>query len=153
MVDKYTWVDIGSSYLPGEIIAAFLYAQLEEIDSILEKRKQVWTWYHAALEPLEKEGKLKRPIYEIDKHNGHIYYVILKTETERNTLMNHLKENGITSVFHYIPLHSSPAGLKYGRIGSEMKETNRISTCLLRLPLFVEMTEEDVDRVESSLVL
>ena len=147
-VDKYTWEEIGSSYLPGEIIAAFLYAQLEEVDSITQKRIQLWNLYHEKLKPQEEKGLLRRPIVpEFCRHNAHMYYILLNSETERDNLMKHLREHGIVSVFHYISLHSSKAGKKYGRVGNNMEVTDRVSSCLLRLPLFVEMTEAEVDKV------
>lgn len=147
-VDKYTWVDIGSSYLPGEIIAAFLLAQLEEVDSITEKRLHIWNLYHELLKPLEEKGILRRPVVPTHcKHNAHMYYILLNSEENRDSLMNHFKNNDIISVFHYVPLHSSPAGKKYGRISGNMEVTDRVSSCLLRLPLFREMEENDVEKV------
>ena len=152
-VDKYTWVDVGSSYLPGEIIAAFLYAQLEEVNLITDKRLEIWDLYHKKLKPLEEKGILRRPIIpEYCKHNAHMYYVLFKNEKIRNEVMDHLKTKEIVSVFHYIPLHSSPAGQKYGKLGTSMNVTDRISGSLLRLPLFVGMREEDVNRIVDELV-
>ncbi|MBK8397942.1 MAG: dTDP-4-amino-4,6-dideoxygalactose transaminase [Leptospiraceae bacterium] len=147
-VDKYTWVDIGSSYLPGEIVAAFLYAQLEEVDTITENRLSIWNKYHKGLKPLEDIGYLRRPIVpEHCKHNAHMYYILLNSKEKRDTAIDYLRSKGIISVFHYIPLHNSPAGLKYAKVRSSMEITDKLSGCLLRLPLFVEMTDENIERV------
>lgn len=147
-VDKYTWVDIGSSYLPGEIIAAFLYAQLEEVDLITQKRIQLWNLYHEKLKPLEEKSFLRRPIIPSHcKHNAHMYYILLNSESERDGLMNYLKSKGIISVFHYAPLHSSKAGEKYGRVSNTMTITENVSSHLLRLPIYAEMNESEVEIV------
>ncbi len=144
-VDKYTWVDIGSSYLPGEIIAAFLCAQMEEADNITEQRLALWSHYHEALAPLESAGRLRRPVIpETCRHNAHMYYILLDSLETRTALMAKLKKQGVNSVFHYVPLHSSPAGLKYGRVhgGGGMTHTENLSDRLLRLPLYVGLSEE-----------
>ena len=145
-VDKYTWVDIGSSYLPSEIIAAFLWAQLEDAESITQLRMAVWQRYHEALAPLEAAGKLRRPIIpEGCVQNAHMYYVLLESLEQRTEVIKRLKAQGVNPVFHYVPLHSSPAGRKYGRTGSEMKHTNALSDRLLRLPLWVGLgADQDV---------
>lgn len=127
-VDKYTWVDIGSSYLPGEIIAAFLWAQMEEAESITKKRLDIWQLYHDALLPLESTGKLRCPIIsEGCQHNAHMYYILLDSLEHRTDLMMKLKEQRVNTVFHYVPLHSSPAGLKYGRVHSKMTHTDDLA--------------------------
>jgi dTDP-4-amino-4,6-dideoxygalactose transaminase len=109
-IDKYTWVDIGSSYLPGEVIAAFLWAQMEEALTITEKRMDLWHRYHAALAPLENTGKLRRPIIPDGcRHNAHMYYILLESMDKRAAIISHLKEQGVLAVFHYVPLHNSPA--------------------------------------------
>jgi dTDP-4-amino-4,6-dideoxygalactose transaminase len=137
-VDKYTWVDIGSSYIPGEIIAAFLHAQLEEAAEITRLRMQLWEEYHHLLEPLEQSGRLRRPfIPDHCKHNAHLYHVILETAEIRDHLIKHLRNKGIQTIFHYIPLHSSPAGRKYGRCHGELPHTDDLSARLLRLPLWI----------------
>ena len=145
-VDKYTWVDIGSSYLPSEIIAAFLWAQLEDAESITQLRMAVWQRYHEALAPLEAAGKLRRPIIpEGCVQNAHMYYILLESLEQRTEVIKRLKAQGVNPVFHYVPLHSSPAGRKYGRTGSEMKHTNALSDRLLRLPLWVGLgADQDV---------
>jgi dTDP-4-amino-4,6-dideoxygalactose transaminase len=151
-VDKYTWVDIGSSYLPGEIIAAFLYAQLEEAEQITNLRLQAWNHYHELLEPLEKAGKLRRPIIpDHCTHNGHMYYLILEDLPTRTKLIAYLKERGINSVFHYVPLHSSPAGEKYARVNGDMNNTDSLSNRLLRLPLYPELTTKKITLITKAL--
>lgn len=137
-VDKYTWVDAGSSYLPGEVIAAFLWAQMEEAQSITQKRMDIWQQYHEALAPLEHAGKLRRPIVPEDcQHNAHMYYVLLESLEQRTEVILQLKQHSIMTVFHYVPLHSSPAGKKYGRTSAELKHTDNLADRLLRLPLWV----------------
>lgn len=147
-VDKYTWVDIGSSYLPGELTAAYLYAQLEHGLEINRERLKWWNMYHDALEPLEKRGALKRPfIPEHCGHNAHMYYILLPSLADRTRLIGKLAEGGIKAVFHYIPLHSSPAGVKFGRTATGMSCTDRTSDTLLRLPLYYDLGEEGCRRV------
>ncbi|MEI8185771.1 MAG: dTDP-4-amino-4,6-dideoxygalactose transaminase [Chlorobiaceae bacterium] len=144
-VDKYTWVDIGSSYLPGEIIAAFLWAQLEEAESITEKRLNIWREYNNALCPHELAGKLRRPI--ISKgchHNAHLYYILLDTLEQRTAIMAKLKRHKIDTVFHYVPLHSSPGGQKYCKVHGELLHTVDIANRLLRLPMWIGLTEKDI---------
>ena len=137
-VDKYTWCDIGSSYLPGELITAFLYAQLENSESITSQRKECWENYHKSFENLEKLECLRRPIIpESCVHNGHMYYIILKHLSVRSELIQHLKRDNIHSVFHYVPLHSSPYGIEAGRTQGAMDNTSNLSDRLLRLPLWV----------------
>ena len=145
-VDKYTWVDIGSSYLPSEIIAAFLWAQLEDAEAITQLRMAIWQRYHEALAPLEAAGKLHRPVIpEGCIQNAHMYYILLESLEQRTEVIQRLKAQGVNPVFHYVPLHSSPAGRKYGRTGSEMKHTNALSDRLLRLPLWVGLNaDQDV---------
>ena len=151
-VDKYTWVDIGSSYLPGEIIAAFLYAQLEEAEQITMLRLQAWNNYHKLLDPLEKAGKLRRPIIpDHCIHNGHMYYVLIEDLPTRTELIAHLKDQGINSVFHYVPLHNSPAGQYYGKCYEEQKVTEDLSDRLLRLPLFPSITPDNINFIMKSI--
>jgi len=146
-VDKYTWVDIGSSYLPGEVIAAFLWAQMEEADSITQRRLDLWDTYHAALAPLEAEGKLRRPIVPQGcVHNAHMYYILLDSLDQRGRVIADLKRQGVHSVFHYVPLHSAPAGRKHSRAHGELSHTDDLSDRLLRLPLWVGL-EAEQDRV------
>lgn len=147
-VDKYTWVDRGSSYLPGEVIAAFLYAQLEEADKITQRRRELWGYYHNLLKSLENREKIRRPIVpEVCYHNAHMYYILLNSLDERTSLINFLRKEGINAVFHYTPLHSSPAGKKYSRYVGEMTVTNRVSDTLLRLPLYPELERSDIERI------
>ena len=147
-VDKYTWVDVGSSYLTGEVVAAFLWAQMEEAEAITEKRLAIWNQYHEALQQLEAAGALRRPIIpENCKHNAHMYYILLASLEKRTKMIHHLKERAVNAVFHYVPLHSSPAGSRYGRVCGTMLNTESISDRLLRLPLWVGMTREMVDHI------
>jgi dTDP-4-amino-4,6-dideoxygalactose transaminase len=148
-IDKYTWVDIGSSYLPSEIIAAFLYAQLEHAEQINAKRGRIYNYYIELLQDLERGGFIGLPQNnpEVGENNGHLFYILTKNTAERSRLIAHLQENGIHSVFHYVPLHSSPAGKKYCRTSGELTVTVDISDRILRLPLFFEMSESDVAKV------
>lgn len=151
-VDKYTWISQGSSYLPGELIAAFLYAQFEEAQTIITTRLKIWEYYHQLLEPLEKAGKLRRPIIpSYCQHNAHMYYILLEDLETRTQLITHLKNQGINAVFHYVPLHSSPAGGYYGKVHGDMKNTNHVSDCLLRLPLFPELTLSQIETVVTAI--
>jgi dTDP-4-amino-4,6-dideoxygalactose transaminase len=147
-VDKYTWQEVGSSFLPGELIAAFLWAQLEEAERITNDRLASWGRYHELLEPLEAKGILRRPVIpEACQHNAHMYYVLLAPETDRQGVLNELKRNGIYSVFHYVPLHSSPAGQRYGRVHCSLEITARQSERLIRLPLWMGLSLESQERV------
>lgn len=147
-VDKYTWQEVGSSFLPGELIAAFLWAQLEEADRITQARLASWDRYHQLLEPLESRGILRRPIIpEECQHNAHMYYVLLAPDIDRQVVLNKFKSQEISSVFHYVPLHSSPAGQRYGRPHGDLEVTNYQSERLVRLPLWVGITEEQQLRV------
>ena len=142
-VDKYTWQSVGSSYLPGELVAAFLTAQLEQADLITTERLELWNRYHTLIEPLESEGKLRRPIIPEDcMHNGHIYYVLLPQDVDRDKVLADLKRNEIGAVFHYVPLHSSPAGQRYGRVSGEMRHTDDLAARLVRLPLWSGISVE-----------
>lgn len=142
-VDKYTWQEVGSSFLPGELSAAFLWAQLEEADRITKERLVSWQRYHELMEPLERQGLLRRPIVPADcQHNAHMYYVLLPPEIDRQKVLSELKENDIFSVFHYIPLHSAPAGQRYGRVHGELGNTVRQSERLVRLPLWIGLSFE-----------
>lgn len=151
-VDKYTWQEVGSSFLPGELIAAFLWAQLEEADQITQKRLANWQRYHDLLEPLEAQGILRRPIVPSDcQHNAHMYYVLLAPEIDRQQVLNAFKRDDIGAVFHYVPLHSSPAGLRYGRTHGALDMTTKQSERLVRLPLWVGLTEQQQLKVIASL--
>ena len=151
-VDKYTWQDIGSSFLPGELIAAFLWAQLEEADRINRTRLASWNHYHDSLELLEHEGLITRPIVPDEcQHNAHMYYVLLAPEIDRQKVLDNLKLNEIWSVFHYVPLHSSPAGIRYGRAHGTLDVTVRQSERLVRLPLWVGLKETQQERIVAAL--
>jgi dTDP-4-amino-4,6-dideoxygalactose transaminase len=147
-VDKYTWQEVGSSFLPGELIAAFLSAQLDEADRITQERLEIWQHYHELLESLESKGILRRPIVpEGCQHNAHMYYVLLAQGIDRQWILSGLKHNNINSLFHYVPLHSSPAGQRYGRVHGSMTNTNIQSDRLVRLPLWLGLTEQQQDKV------
>jgi dTDP-4-amino-4,6-dideoxygalactose transaminase len=147
-VDKYTWQDLGSSFLPNEITAAFLWAQLEEAKQITSERLAIWHRYHQMLDPLERQGLLRRPIVPVDcQHNGHMYYVLLAPEIDRQQVLDGLKQNGIGAVFHYVPLHSSPAGRHYGRAHGELAFTTSLSQRLVRLPMWFGLSENQQARV------
>jgi dTDP-4-amino-4,6-dideoxygalactose transaminase len=147
-VDKYTWQDKGSSYLQSELAAAFLLSQLEEGQEITNRRIERWKQYHAGFSELEKAGKLHRMQVPSDcEGNAHIYYVLLNNPEERAALWTHLKEKGIQSTTHYVPLHSAPAGLKYGRVSGSMAVTNDLANRILRMPLFADLTAEQVNEV------
>ena len=147
-VDKYTWQEVGSSFLPGELIAAFLWAQLEEADRITQQRLASWQRYHDLLQPLEVQGGLRRPIVPGDcRHNAHMYYVLLSPEIDRQTILDEFRRNDVGSVFHYVPLHSSPAGQRYGRAHGDLAVTNAVSERLIRLPLWVGLTMPQQDKV------
>jgi len=146
--DKYTWVDIGSSYLPSEIISAFLYAQLENIDLITKRRGEIFEFYAKSLEPLVEKGILRTPGLPDDcTTNFHLFYVILEDEETRNSLMDYLKSRGVLAVFHYVPLHTSPVGLSMGYRQGMLPVTESISSRLLRLPFYYELGQEDQEYV------
>lgn len=147
-IDKYTWVDIGSSFLPGELVGAFLLAQLEEAEKIFSARRRMFDLYCSLLLPLEQNGRIRLPLISKDcDSNAHIFYIITGSMQERGDLIEHLKRQSVLSVFHYVPLHSAPAGQRYGRVNGEMRVTDYISDRILRLPLFHEITESQVGRV------
>ena len=146
-VDKYTWVDIGSSFLPGEVTAAFLAAQTDAAEQITARRLALWDRYHAWARPYEMAGAVRRPIVPADcEHNAHMYYMLLPTLQARTTFIAGMKERGVGTVFHYIPLHSSPAGLRYGRAHGELPVTDNISERLVRMPMWAGL-EEHMDAV------
>lgn len=137
-IDKYTWQELGSSYLPGEMTAAFLLAQLEEAEHITNERLKIWSNYHALVEPLEARGLLRRPIIPDEcQHNAHMYYILLPPNTDRNKVIAEFKRNNISAVSHYVPLHSSPAGKIYCRKHGDLKITNQQASRLVRLPLWL----------------
>lgn len=151
-VDKYTWVDVGSSYLPSDILAAFLYAQLENMGEIDKRRAELVDYYHRELLPLANEGKLKLPHVVGDREsNHHLFYIILRDEDTRNSLMAYLKSRGIMAIFHYIPLHLSSVGASLGYRNGQFPVTELVSGCLLRLPLYYEMKEEEQEEVVNTI--
>ena len=151
-IDKYTWQEVGSSFLPGELIAAFLWAQLEEAERITSERLVCWDRYHALTASLEEGGMLRRPVVPADcQHNAHMYYVLLAADIDRQAVLDALKSEGIGSVFHYVPLHSSPGGMRYGRVNGNVDITNDLSERLIRLPLWVGLTESQQNKVVSVL--
>ena len=142
-VDKYTWVDVGSSYLPSDILAAFLLAQLEQADRLLSERRTVWQHYHEGLAALEKSARCRRPIVPDDcDHNAHIYYLLLRDAATRDAVIAQLRTMGIRAPFHYVPLHNSPAGVRFGRAAGHLKNTEDLAARLLRLPLWYGMIDE-----------
>lgn len=149
-IDKYTWVDYGSSFLPSELNAAYLMAQLDRADAINNARLARWEQYYRLLSPLAAEGRIELPVIPKDcVHNAHMFYIKTRDLEERQALIQALREQGILAVFHYIPLHSSPAGRKFGRFHGEDRYTTRESERLLRLPMYYSLTEENVNDVVS----
>ena len=149
-VDKYTWVEVGSSYLPGEIIAAFLWAQLEDATPITTQRLLLWERYHEAFAELEAQDKVRRPVIPQDcEHNAHMYYLLLPNLEARTKFIASLRAKDIQAVFHYVPLHSSPAGQKYGRAAGSMLHTNALSDRLVRLPLFPDLGKQQHTVIEA----
>jgi len=137
-VDKYTWVDIGSSYLPGELVAAFLWAQMEEAQEITRRRMALWNRYHEAFEASEEAGLFRRPIVpESSSHNAHMYYLLLPDLRSRTEFIAGLSRGGVNAVFHYVPLHSSPRGVRLGRAAGSMEATDRLSDGIVRLPMWL----------------
>lgn len=153
-VDKYTWQDVGSSYLPGEDVAAFLFAQLEHAEEITQKRMGIWNTYHQALAPLEQKGILRRPIIpEECQHNAHMYYILLESLSFRSELIKRFKQQNIHPTFHYIPLHSAPGGKKYARAHGDLNTTVRVSDTLLRLPLWVGLESRQQEVIDVLLTM
>lgn len=151
-IDKYTWVGYGSSYLPSDMNAAYLWAQLEEADKINDKRLSIWNFYHEELKELEDKGVLERPyIPEYATHNAHMYYIKVKDLKVRTKLLAYLKERGILSVFHYVPLHSATAGKKFGRFHGEDVYTTKESERLCRLPMYYSLSLEEAAEVVKAL--
>lgn len=149
-VDKYTWIDYGSSYLPSELNAAYLWAQLEQAEEINNNRLHTWNLYYEGLQDLQnkKRGGITLPFVPKECiHNAHMFYIKTKNLEERTKLIEYLKENEILAVFHYIPLHSAPAGLQFGRFDMEDVYTTKESECLLRLPMWYGMDESDINKV------
>lgn len=147
-VDKYSWREAGSSFLPGEVVAAFLWAQLEQAREITDARLVSWNHYHQGLAQLENEGRLRRPIVPDEcNHNAHMYYILLPESVDRSSILSELKSSGIHSVFHYVPLHSSTAGRRFGRTSGSLPITDNIAERLVRLPLWNGLTCAQQDKV------
>ena len=150
-VDKYTWVDFGDSYLPSELNAAYLWAQLEHADEINQNRLDTWKRYYETFQPLAQEGKLELPVIpEGCAHNAHMFYIKLRDLEERTAFISHMKSKGVSCVFHYVPLHSAPAGLKFGRFHGEDVYTTKESERLVPLPLYYGLSAEDVRAVTAA---
>ena len=147
-VDKYTWVDIGSSFVLSDLLAAYLFAQLENMDFIKNKRKKLYFRYLSSFMDLEKQGRVCLPVipYDCDS-NFHMFYILVDSENSKNSLIDNLAQDGIKSVFHYVPLHSSPMGMRLGYKEADLPITEDVSKRLLRLPLYNDMTEEEQDYV------
>ncbi len=148
VVDKYTWVDVGSSYVPSEIACAFLYAQLEALEEIAQRRRDVYSRYQQQLAALESDGLLRLPrVPEECQTNHHLFHILLPDAATRNALMQHLKSQGTSAVFHYIPLHTSPMGMRCGYHHGALPVTENLSERLLRLPLYCDLSQEDQQRI------
>ena len=148
-VDKYTWVDIGSSYLPSELIAAFLWAQMEEAHSITQRRLGLWNTYHQAFADLERRGKVRRPQVPAHcEHNAHMYQLLLPSLEKRTAFIDALKAQGIHCVFHYVPLHTAPFGQQHGRAAGNLRHTLELSERLVRLPLWIGLEERQQEVIE-----
>ena len=146
-VDKYTWVEIGSSFLPGEVTAAFLRAQMEEAETITLRRLDIWSRYHAWAEAHERAGRVRRPVVPAEcGHNAHMYYLLMPSLQLRTTFIEAMRRRGVATVFHYVPLHDSPAGQRYGRTPMAMPHTRNVSEQLVRMPLWLGV-EALLDRV------
>lgn len=152
-VDKYTWQEAGSSFLPGELIAAFLWAQFEEAGRITDDRLVLWNYYHRSLAALETAGYLRRPfIPESCQHNAHMYYILLNTPEARQRALAEFKHREIDAVFHYVPLHSSPGGRRFGRTTGDLPVTNSVAERLIRLPIWLGMKSAQQDQVVETLL-
>jgi dTDP-4-amino-4,6-dideoxygalactose transaminase len=147
-IDRYTWLDVGSSFLMSEITAAFLYAQLQAADDVVTRRVATWERYHDALAPLEEKGLLRRPtIPDHCAHNGQAYWLLLPSAEIRDALIDGLGSRRIAAIFHYLPLHAAPAGRRWGRTEGDLSKTDDLAARMIRLPLWVGLPDDDVDRV------
>lgn len=146
-VDKYTWIDYGSSYLPSDLNAAYLWAQLEKADEINQDRLNSWNYYYSNLKELEDKGLIELPVVPKEcEHNAHMFYIKLKNLEERTKFIKYMKDNGVLTVFHYIPLHSAPAGEKFGRFDSKDEFTTNESERLVRLPMYYSLDDKDREK-------
>jgi dTDP-4-amino-4,6-dideoxygalactose transaminase len=151
-VDKYTWVDEGSSYLPSDILMAFLYAQLEQLREIQNLRLHIWNTYYHAFRPYEREGKIRLPIIpDYAEHNAHMFYILFHNIQTRDRVMDQLKESGIHAVFHYVPLHSAPLGQRFGNRHGDLPVTEDVSGRLLRLPMYAGINEKELEYIITTL--
>ena len=151
-IDKYTWQDVGSSFLPSDVLAAFLSAQLDAARDITAQRLAIWQRYHALLAPLESQGQLSRQVVPPEcQHNGHIYFVLLDAAVDRDQVLHAMREQGVVATFHYVPLHSAPAGRRWGRAVGDMAVTDSSARRLLRLPLWIGLDEGRQERVIDTL--
>ena len=147
-IDKYSWYKVGSSFLPSDVLSAILYGQLKRFNELLKHRLELWQQYYQNLQPYETAKKLRLPhIPNYAKHNGHIFFILLKNTEARNALLSYLKEHGINATFHYLPLHDAPLGLEYGYKTGNLPITEQYASCLLRLPLHHNMTKRDINNV------
>lgn len=152
-VDKYTWVDKGSSYLPSDIIAAYLYSILEISDKVQQQRRAIWYKYNEAFADLEERGYIRRPVIPVDcSNNAHMFYLLLSDLQERTAFISHMKQHGVYAPFHYIPLHSAPAGMQYCRTHGDFENTQKISDTLVRLPLYYDLKEDDIKHIIKSVL-
>jgi dTDP-4-amino-4,6-dideoxygalactose transaminase len=152
-VPAYTWVDLGAAAVAGELAAAYLWGQLEVADEIVSERLEAWSMYHERLAPAEAAGSLLRPVVPADRrHDGHIYYVLMPDRRERDLAIGRLADAGVQAAFHFVPLHSAPAGRRYGRAAATLEVTDDVAARLLRLPIWPGLTEADVERVVVALV-
>jgi dTDP-4-amino-4,6-dideoxygalactose transaminase len=152
-VDKYTWRDIGSSFLPGELTAAFLWAQLEKADQITKMRLKIWNNYHKLLKELEDSGKLRRPIVPKNfRHNAHMYHIVVPSAKKCRETIEGLRKNKIKGVWHYQPLHASKFGKRYNQKNQPLKITNKLSQTIIRLPLYIGLKSKDISNVKKSLL-
>lgn len=148
VVDKYTWHDVGSSFVLSDILAAFLLSQLEHMDAVIRRRKEIFDQYYGLLEPLQASGNIKLPYFPSNiQPNYHMFYLLFNDEEARNRVMEGLKKNGILAVFHYLPLHNSPFAVKLGLAGANLPMTERVSSCLLRLPFYNSLTVENIQEI------
>ena len=144
-IDKSSWIDVGSSFVPSELAAAFLWAQMEAAGAITERRLEIWNWYYAAFEALERQGRLRRPIVPAHcGHNAHMFYAIVEDRETRTRLLDALNAGGVNAVFHYVPLHSSAAGRRFGRTSGDLPQTDSLNARLIRFPLWIGMAQSDV---------
>jgi dTDP-4-amino-4,6-dideoxygalactose transaminase len=150
---KYTWVSLGSSFLPSDIIAAFLYAQLEDADIITKKRHDIFEYYYNELLPLEQKGSLRLPfIPDSCKSNGHLFFIICRSKKERDRLISFLNKEGVNSVFHYIPLHSSPMGRVYRKLKTRLPVTDQIADHIVRLPCYYGIKTSELHKVVQTII-